>query len=130
MGLFVDSGDVIVQAYGFTIDYVLRLFENNVTPAKATVIADLTECTDVDYSPITLLSASWSHSAVSDGAGGTMAQSEYPLQTFGLSSLANTQYGWHLTYGGVLVAAGAFSSVFEAGGGDCKIVPVLNGDGA
>lgn len=72
---------------------VLRLFQNNITPAETDTAATYTEASFTGYSAPTLTGASW---VVTEGAPSNAA---YAQQTFTSSAGAQNQsvYGYYLT---------------------------------
>jgi hypothetical protein len=70
---------------------LLRLFTNNITPGKNTVIGDLTEATQAGYSPITLTGTNWTV-----GTSGGVSSASYPQQIFTFTAIA-TVYGYYVT---------------------------------
>lgn len=101
----------------------LKLFVTNVTPSKADTVSTYTECTATGYLAATLASGSWSVATV-----GSTTTASYATVTFNLTATA-TCYGYYITDSGgtVLIAAEAFSSVFNipAGGGSISITLAL-----
>lgn len=70
----------------------LRLFSNNLTPGKSTVIGDITEADGLTgYTPITLVGSSWT--TTSSGGVNTAVYSE---QTFAFTT-GVTIYGYYVT---------------------------------
>lgn len=82
----------------------LRLFTNNVTPAKTDLASTYTECSASGYSAITLSSGSWTYTTQGNEA-------DYPTQTFNLTSSV-TVYGYYVTDTGgtTLLFSEAFSN--------------------
>lgn len=70
---------------------LVRLFTNNLTPGKSTVLADVTESTEAGYSAITLTGANWT---VASSAGTNSAV--YSAQTFSYTT-GVTVYGYYVT---------------------------------
>jgi hypothetical protein len=72
---------------------VLRLFENNVTPAETDVAASYTEATFAGYASVNLAGATWG--APSEGAPSSIA---YPQQIFTSTGVQNKNvYGYYYT---------------------------------
>jgi len=100
MALLVpDTGEVIALQYlvnkvATPENLVLKLFQNNITPAEGDVAATYTVATFTGYSNITLTGASWT---VTAGATGPSTAS-YAQQTFTSSANQATQqvYGYYL----------------------------------
>jgi hypothetical protein len=69
----------------------LRLFSNNVTITKSTVVGNLTEASGNGYAAISLTSGSW----VLSGSNPTTAS--YPKQTFTFTGAAGNLYGYYIT---------------------------------
>lgn len=69
----------------------LKLFTNNLTPGKSTVIGDITEANQAGYLAITLTGTSWTF----DSTNGINSAS-YAQQTFTFTE-AVTAYGYYLT---------------------------------
>lgn len=74
-------------------DAVLRLYQNDVTLSRSTVIGDFTEPTDPGYAPITLTSTGWSFAEV--GTTGVV-EAEYADQIFTLTGEQDI-YGYFVT---------------------------------
>ncbi len=72
---------------------VLRLYQNNVTPAETDTAASYTEATFTGYASIALTGASWT---VTEGAP---SEASYAQQSFTSSANQTTQniYGYYLT---------------------------------
>lgn len=73
---------------------VLRLFQNNITPAETDTAATYTEATFTGYASITLTGASWG--APTEGAPSEIA---FAQQTFASTANQATQniYGYYMT---------------------------------
>lgn len=67
----------------------LRLFTNNITPAKTDVASTYTECTASGYAAISLSGGTWTYTTQGNEA-------DYATQTFTLTSSA-TVYGYYVT---------------------------------
>jgi hypothetical protein len=74
-------------------DPILRLFQNNITPAETDTAATYTEATFTGYSSVTLTGASWS---VVEGAP---SSASYAQQSFTSSAGSQNQsiYGYYVT---------------------------------
>jgi len=70
---------------------LLRLFTNNLTPGKSTVIADVTEATAPGYVPYTMVGSSWT---TTSNLGVNSAV--YSEQTFAFTT-GVTIYGYYVT---------------------------------
>jgi hypothetical protein len=70
---------------------VLKLYTNDVTPGKSTVIGDLTQATQTGYAPITLTGTSWT---ITTNSG--INSATYSTQTFTFTQ-AVTSYGYYIT---------------------------------
>jgi hypothetical protein len=104
---------------------LLRLYTNNLTPGKNTVIGDITEATEAGYAAITLAGASWTTTSILGVNSAT-----YSEQTFTFTA-AVTAYGYYITTTEVtpnLLWVERFSDgpyTLPAGGGDIAITPRL-----
>jgi hypothetical protein len=103
---------------------VLKLYQNNITPADADTAATYTEATFTGYANLTLTGASWT---VSPGAPGVAS---YAQQTFTSSAdqAAQNIYGYFLTQlgSGTLVYAERFTGapfVIQNNGDSIKVTP-------
>ena len=102
---------------------VLRLYTNNYSPAKSTVIADLTETAVAGYTEISLTGANWTVAT----SGGTNS-AVYSERTFTFTTAA-TIYGYYITTSELtpsLLWAERFSTApftLPAGGGEIAITP-------
>ena len=102
---------------------VLRLYTNNYSPAKSTVIGDLTETTISGYTEITVTGANWTVAT----SGGTNS-AVYSEQTFTFTTAA-TIYGYYITTSEMtpsLLWVERFSTApftLPAGGGEIAITP-------
>ena len=108
---------------------ILRLFQNNITPAETDVTATYTEATFTGYSSISLTPGSWT---VTPGAP-TLAA--YAQQTFTSSAGSQNQsiYGYHMTRttNGRLAIAERFTDgpyVIVNNGDAIKVTPNVNFD--
>ena len=86
-----DEGKVDELELQHSEDMTLRLFVNNITPDRDTVLADFTECTVGGYAAKTLTGGSWD---VSDN--GTEVVATYAAQEFTFTGSGETAYGWYL----------------------------------
>jgi len=101
----------------------LRLFKNNLTPSKSTVIGDITECDEAGYLAKTLSYASWTIATV-DGQNLAV----YALQDFTFSEEA-TVYGFYgTTTSNQLLFIEKFPTAYTLAvdGGTIGIIPKLN----
>ena len=102
---------------------VLRLYTNNYSPAKSTVIGDLTETTISGYTEITVTGSNWTVAT----SGGTNS-AVYSEQTFTFTTAA-TIYGYYITTSELtpsLLWVERFSTApftLPAGGGEIAITP-------
>lgn len=89
-------------------DYILKLYNNNVTPSSSSVVADFTEATFTNYVAKTLTRSSWS-SATTDSLG--QAQSSYAKQSWTCGTVGDTIYGYYVigATSGVLLWAEKFT---------------------
>lgn len=105
-------------------DRLLRLYTNNLTPSKATVIGDITEATEAGYSAITLVGTSWT---IATSLGVNSAT--YALQTFTFTE-AVTAYGYYITtQDDELLWVERFSDgpyILSSEGGGMAITPKIN----
>lgn len=89
------EGDAVAAVVGKTAaeNLVLRLYQNNVTPAETDAAAAYTVATFTGYADITLTPASWT---VTEGAP---TEAAYPQQTWTSSAAQTLQniYGYYLT---------------------------------
>lgn len=105
---------------------VLRLYTNNVSPAKTTEIEDLTEATQAGYTAITLTGTNWTFASSSEGSNSAV----YSEQTFNFTT-AVTAYGYYVTTSEVTpqilfverFTDGAY--VLTSGGGQITVSPIL-----
>jgi hypothetical protein len=72
-------------------DLVLRLYSNNVSPAKTDVVDDYTEVSGNGYSAVTLKPASFVFTP------GDPSAAAYPQVTFTFTGAAGTVYGYFVT---------------------------------
>lgn len=104
-------------------DRLLRLYTNNLTPGKSTVIGDITEATEDGYAAITLTGTSWT---IATNLGVNSAS--YAIQTFTFTE-AVTAYGYYVTtQDDELLWVERFSDgpyVLLSGGGGMAITPKL-----
>ncbi len=70
---------------------VLHLYTNNITPAEASILGDLTQSTEAGYNPITLPGTSWT---TTQSVGVTTGV--YSEQTFNYTT-GVTVYGYYVT---------------------------------
>lgn len=86
---------------------ILRLFKNNLVPAKGDIDGSYTEATFTGYAPITLTPGSWTVVQY------TPSQATYAQQTFTSTAAQTAQllYGYYLTQttSGTVVGAERFS---------------------
>lgn len=108
---------------------VLRLFQNNITPAETDTAATYTEATFTGYAALTLTGASWT---VNEGAP---TEAVYAQQTFtGTGAAMNqNQYGYYLTRvtSGRIAWAERFSDgpyLINNNGDNIKVTPRITGD--
>lgn len=108
---------------------VLRLFQNNITPAETDVVGTYTEATFTGYASITLTGATWTTTP------GAPSQAAYPQQSFTSSAEQASQsiYGYYLTRlaGGELIYAERFTDgpYPVAHNGDVvKVTPQITAD--
>ena len=89
------EGDALAAVVGKTAaeNLVLKLFQNNITPAETDAAAAYTVATFTGYANITLTAASWT---VTEGAP---SEAAYPEQSFISSAAQASQsiYGYNLT---------------------------------
>lgn len=108
---------------------VLRLFQNNITPAETDVAATYTEATFTGYAAITLTGASWG--APTEGAPSSIA---FAQQTFTSTAVQSQSiYGWYMTRvtsGRIAAAERDASAPFTIAqnGDEIKITPTITGD--
>jgi hypothetical protein len=102
---------------------LIRLFTNNLTPIKTTVIGDITEASASGYSPITLSGSQWT---IASSSG--INSATYSEQTFSFST-GVTVYGYYVTTTEAtpkLLWVERFSTApytLPAGGGEIAITP-------
>jgi len=100
----------------------LKLFVNNYTPLKSTVLADLTECTLTGYAALTLTGSSWTITTASN-----VSVASYAAQTFTFSASGQTIYGYYFTNNGSTKLLWAerlgTSYAVPSGGGSITIIP-------
>jgi hypothetical protein len=108
---------------------VLRLYQNNITPAEADTAATYTEATFTGYAAITLTGSSWTTTA------GAPSHVDYAQQTFTSSAGSQSQsiYGYYLTQvtSGKLVYAERFSDgpyVIVNNGDAIRVTPTITAD--
>lgn len=105
---------------------LLRLYTNNLDPTKDTVLAQLTEATQLGYAPITLSGSNWE---VGTNLGVTSAV--YSESVFSFTAAASI-YGYYVTSVGASpkllwverFSTGAFT--LPSSGGEIAITPRLN----
>ena len=103
---------------------VLRLFSNNLVPAKSTVLSDITETTLTGYTAVTLAGANWTVYTSTAGTNSAV----YSEQTFYFGTTA-TIYGYYVTTTEMtpsLLWVERFSTApftLPAGGGEIAITP-------
>jgi hypothetical protein len=130
--LFVDGGDSLALQYivnkATPQDLVLRLFTNNITPAKGDVVGGYTEASGSGYASKTLTGATWGAPTGSNPK--TIA---YAAQTFTFTGALGNVYGYYLTRvtGGELVYAERFSDGpynVQHNGDTIAITPTITGN--
>jgi len=103
---------------------LLRLYTNNLTPGKSTVIGDITEATEDGYAAIVLTGTSWT---IATNLGVNTAS--YALQTFTFTEEV-TAYGYYLTtQDNELLWVERFSDgpyTLPSDGGEMAVTPKLN----
>jgi hypothetical protein len=109
-----------VDATASPVEWYLRLFENNHTPASTDVVSAYTQPTDVDYAAIPLPGSGWS---VAVAAGVVKATNAGGTFTFAAGA---TVYGYYLSDSGNTIFGGAelFSSgtiTVPSGGGTLTV---------
>jgi hypothetical protein len=103
---------------------VLKLYNNNYSPVKATAITDLTEVTATGYSEITLSGTNWTVATSTAGTNSAV----YSEQTFNFTT-AVTVYGYYVATSELtpkLLWVERFSTApftLPAGGGEIAITP-------
>ena len=106
---------------------VLRLFSNNLVPAKSTVLSDITETTLTGYTAVTLAGANWTVYTSTAGTNSAV----YSEQTFSFSTSV-TIYGYYVTdLSSNLLWVERFSTApftLPAGGGEIAITPRITLD--
>jgi hypothetical protein len=100
----------LIDTFG-TTDVSLRLFSNNITPTKATVLGDFTEVSGSGYAAKTLAHGSFTISALSPGA-----KAVYAAQTFTFTGAAGLIYGWYVTDTGKTKLQGPAAQFTNAAG--------------
>lgn len=113
---------------------LLKLFTNNMTPAKGDSLGSYVEASQAGYAGITLSGANWTVWNVTDLGNPTGTNvATYASQTFSFST-AVTCYGYFVTTLGVspsLLWAERFSTApftLPSGGGEIAITPQLTLD--
>lgn len=103
---------------------LLRLYTNNLTPGKSTVLGDITEATEAGYAPLVLVGTNWT---IATNLGVNTAS--YALQTFTFTE-AVTAYGYYLTtQDDELLWVEKFSDgpyTLPSDGGQMAVTPKLN----
>jgi hypothetical protein len=108
---------------------LLRLFSNNLVPAKSTVIGDISETTISGYTAVTLSGVNWTVSTSTAGTNSAV----YSEQTFNFGTAA-TIYGYYVTTTEMtpsLLWVERFSTApftLPAGGGEIAITPRITLD--
>ena len=72
-------------------DQKLRLFQNDYTPAEASILTNFTESTGTGYAALTLTSGSWTIATVTGTTTATYAQ-----QTFTFTATGTSIYGYYI----------------------------------
>ena len=121
--LVPDTGEVIALSYltgktGTTEALILRLFQNNITPAEADTAATYTQATFTGYVALTLTPATWTVT------GGAPTSAAYPQQSFTSTAGAQNQS----IYGYYLVRATSLDLVYAERFSDGPYSIVNNGD--
>lgn len=119
-----NSADLLMLSYILNRSTLLRLFTNNLTPGKTTVIGDITEASGSGYNNLSLSGGSWTIATADGTNSGTYAQ-----QTFTLTG-AITVYGYYLTTtSNQLLFAERFDTapyVLPSDGGEILVNPKFN----
>lgn len=126
------EGDIANATIGVTTNItapILRLFQNNVTPAETDVASTYTEATWTGYSAITLTPGSWS---VVEGAP---TRASYAQQTYTSTagSQSQTNYGYYMTRttNGRIILAERFTDgpyTIVNNGDQIKVTPQIDFD--
>lgn len=121
--LFPQNGEVVALSYltnkvTTTENLVLRLFQNNITPAATDTAATYTQATFTGYASVTLTGASWTVTA------GNPSTATYAQQTFTSSANQATQQ----IYGYYLVRASSLDIVYAERFSDGPYPITNNGD--
>jgi hypothetical protein len=125
-----NEGDVLLLKYCLNnvaqANPTIRLFTNNISPAKTDTIATYAECSATGYTAIGLTGASWSVSTA-----GSTTTATYPEITFSMTASVGV-YGYYVTNAGKTTTlwSEAFGQVenIPSGGGAILLTPkiVLN----
>jgi len=127
-GLFCSNGEQVALGTLLNkttpVNAVLRLYQNNKTPAYADTVAGYTEATFTGYAAATLTGASWTIS------GTNPASATYAQQSFASTANQSSQtiYGYYLTVSGNLIAAELFASpvTIQYNGDTINVTPTIN----
>jgi hypothetical protein len=100
----------------------VKLFQNNFTPNKSSLLADFTECDFTGYADVDI--ADWNDPYVDDEGSVSIVA---PIATFAAtgSAVTNLAYGWYyVTTGGALVMGERFDEPvnFAASGNTLNLV--------
>lgn len=106
------EGDLTLFPAGMT----LRLYTNDLTPTRTTVVADLTELTNVQVPGYAAATPTWAGSPLrrQDGSWEDWTDQNQFIAAGGPPPAPQIVYGWFLTNaaGTVLAGAGRFASAF------------------
>lgn len=93
----LEALNALKAATGPLVDVLVHLYVNNVTPAKSTVLADLTEATFDGYANVNVLAAGWTApyvNAAGNGEMSTLAQAAFNATGTTTSEMA---FGYYVT---------------------------------
>lgn len=122
------EGDVNI----FPAGCLLRLYTNNVTPTKATVIGDLNQLTNVEVPGYAAVALTWNGTPIrkQDGSWEDLGALASFVAAGGPPPAPQIVYGWYLTDAGntVLYGSGIFAVpfTFVADGDGFVMEPVIN----
>lgn len=116
----------------FPAGYLLKLYTDNSTPDKGTVVGDLTELTNVQVPGYAPIAPSWNGTPIrkGDGSWEDLGSISTFIAAGGPPPAPQIVYGWFMTdaAGTTLIGAGRFDApfTFVSDGDGISLEPVIN----